>query len=191
MLAGVKLLRTARDAAGAKVFIETGTHRGDGLAVAMRAPFEEYYSVELAPFAYGWCNHRFRKHRAYVHLHQGHSVPFLEQVLLPSTSIWGPIVFWLDAHWCGGDGEMEGRDNDLHQGPPLLDELRVIAQHRNKRHAILIDDVRNFGTELPTEESVRELLYAINPEYLITYADGVQPNDVLVALPPSLEEEGA
>lgn len=189
-LADTDLLVEARDRARAKAFVETGTHRGDGLALALRAGFEDCYSVELSPFSYGWASHRFRRQNTRVHLHHGDSAQFLRKLLVRKDGIYGPCVFWLDAHWCGGDGEMEGEDFKLRGEAPLLDELGIIAQHRCPTNAILIDDVRNFGRELPDEDTVRAAVLAVNPDFEIRYADGRDfERDILVALPPELEEE--
>ena len=58
-------------------------------------------------------------------------------------------------------------------------------EHAIKRHTILIDDVRLFGTELPvTVPEVRAALHAINPDYVLTYVEsGIARlgHDILVA----------
>jgi hypothetical protein len=53
-----------------------------------------------------------------------------------------------------------------------------------KNHTILIDDRRLLGTDefmFITEDQIREKLLEINPDYEITYEDGYQANDIIVA----------
>lgn len=185
-LAGPELLEECRLQTGAKEFVETGTHRGDGVAIALEAGFEKVYSVEVNEFSYGWSCHRFRNDRERVGLHLGDSVLFLRNLLLVPPLLGGPSVFWLDAHWNGGEGELEGRDQ--RRDPPLLKELEIIAAHGNPRHAVLIDDARNFGVELPDKEAVEEAVMRINPAFEIEYRDGAEfENDILVAMLPRSE----
>ncbi|MDR1514735.1 MAG: hypothetical protein LBS45_03495 [Synergistaceae bacterium] len=46
-----------------------------------------------------------------------------------------PMLFWLDAHWSGGDTAGENIQC------PLLEELKIILDS-NSSHFILIDDAR-------------------------------------------------
>jgi hypothetical protein len=48
-----------------------------------------------------------------------------------------PAIFWLDAHWCGG--ETAGTEDEC----PLLGELYLIGPYAG-RHFIMIDDARLF-----------------------------------------------
>lgn len=168
------------------VFVETGSHRGDGIQAALDAGFTCVYSVDILPFAYGWCCHRYQDVRDMVHLACGDSRPWLQEVL--AHSIGSPSVFWLDAHWCGGDGEMDGHDVHAQAaGAPLLDELEIIGRHRIRSHAILIDDVRQFGSDeyFPGHDEVLDALSQINAGYEISYADSpAGKGDILVAKVP-------
>lgn len=163
-------------------FIETGSHRGDGIDIALRAGFEAIYSVDISPFCYGWCSHRFRYCRTKVHLYLGDSRDFLHNVLSFLTT---PAVFWLDAHWCGGDGEIKGADSVYEVRAPLLEELDIIRTHDICTHTILIDDIRMFGTDLPTRREVLGRLRRINRNYRINHVDSRDfPSDILVATAP-------
>lgn len=172
------------------VFIETGTHRGDGVQAAVEAGFERIYSADISLFNYGWCCHRFHDNRGLVDLYWGDSRDLLVQLLVSTQSVMSWSVFWLDAHWCGETGELEGRGyKDEYAAPidahgPLLDELKIIGQHPVKTHTILIDDVRMMGTEhFPDSlEDVLQALRTINPEYRIEYADSRDfKDDILIA----------
>jgi hypothetical protein len=77
-----------------------------------------------------------------VIVHAGTSEEVLPR-LLPSLR--GPVTFWLDGHWSGGD-TFRG-DTDC----PLVHELAAIQHHlHNKdRTVILIDDIRCLDPSVP------------------------------------------
>lgn len=176
-----------------QIFVETGFHRGDGIHNALEAGFTCIYSCDVSEFAYGWCCHRFRGMNRVVHLVLEDSRTFLrKRIGSPSlgedtkfvTDLGEPVVFWLDAHWCGGNGEVGGTDGGMEEDHPLLEELAIIGSHPIRQHTILIDDVRQFGRESswPTLEEVEKAIYAVNPAYDIRFEDGEEfPNDILVA----------
>lgn len=173
------------------IFVETGFHRGDAIAIALEAGFQCIYSCDVSPFAYGWCSHRFQDQRDKVHLLWMDSRSFLNKVVGHPAPVPGKYItdlgqkstFWLDAHWCGGNGEVGGNDGGSEEDHPLLDELAIIGAHPLKNHTLLIDDVRMLGTPgWPTELEVIRAIYAINPAYEIRYADGLEfERDILVA----------
>lgn len=168
-----------------KVFIETGMHRGDAIQAALTAEFEEIYSCDLSVFALGWCCHRFRQSRARVNLHLQDSRVFLETEMRGPGG--APAVFWLDAHYCGGNGEVEGwggRDSaGSEEDHPLLEELRIISTYGCKTHTIMIDDARMLGSGgWPTSEQVFQALREINPDYQIIGAESaLEGDEILVA----------
>jgi hypothetical protein len=61
--------------------------------------------------------------------------------LLGSAQIVNAVIF-LDAHICGA-GTVSGDVPD-----PVLGELEVLARHRDKCAAIIVDDFRSFGVEV-------------------------------------------
>lgn len=157
-----------------QVFIETGTHHGDGVQCALDAGFPCIYSVELSQFAFGYCTHRFLEQQDKVHLYQGDSRKFLKGILPTVTT---RVTFWLDAHFCGSDA---GTQDDV----PLMDELRWIARHEIYSHTILIDDVRLMGTRelfVRLDEVVGKLKM-INYRYKISRIASLEfADDILVA----------
>lgn len=157
-----------------RVFVETGSIQGDGVQKALDAGFEEVYSIELAPHLYEHCCERF-KNNPHVHLFLGDSSEGLKVIL---KKINEPVTFWLDGHYSWGE-TARGESNT-----PLLKELEIIANQPIKTHTILIDDVRCFGTtefdDIDKNTIVKKLL-AINSHYTLSYEDGYQKNDVLVA----------
>ena len=113
---------------GRKVFVETGTFRGQTIENSLE-DFEHLYSVESDWELYLHAKGRFAGNPR-VHLFHGDSVDFLDGLYLPE-----PAVFYLDAHWSGW-----GEPTAL----PLLGELRAIRK-RNHKDVIVIDDMRLMG----------------------------------------------
>ena len=124
---------------GIRVFIETGTFRGDSLRwVAEHFPNVECHSVDINPL-YTWLTRvRLRKYKN-VHLHTGDSTEFIKH-FLPSL-VGKPTLFWLDAHWL----------HDL----PLNNELQAIYEICPDP-SIFIDDWKgNYFANMPIDlESV-------------------------------------
>jgi len=160
-----------------QVFIETGSHRGNGIQAALDAGFKCIYSVELNLFDYGWCACRFEKFGTKVHIYNTDSRQFLRDLLPQVTT---RCTFWLDAHACGsGSGDVEDC--------PLIEELLLISLHEIKDHTILIDDVRLFGGELPALDEVKMALARINPDFEISFVNSSEYiGDILVARLPTL-----
>lgn len=157
-----------------KHFIETGSYVGEGIQNAIAAGFQEIHSIELSLVHYLDCCDRFRS-LSNIHLFLGDSSSVLPMLL---NQIDAPATFWLDSHYSFGT-TAKGKSNT-----PLLAELEAIDNHLIRTHTILIDDVRLFGTEefdyIPLEGVIRRILQ-INPDYDISFEDGLFARDVLVA----------
>lgn len=157
-----------------RYFVETGSCIGSGIEMALQTGFSEIHSIELSPKFYNECREKFAPY-SHVHLWFGDSSVVLPEVI---GEIEEPITFWLDGHWSGGE-TAKGATNT-----PLLEELKAIGNHPIKTHTLLIDDVRCFGTshfdEIPLSKIIEKIL-EINPDYLISYRNGFQANDILVA----------
>lgn len=161
------------------VLVETGAYRGDGIKAALAAGFNRVYSVEIAPFYYEFCKSLFASDGR-VTMVLADSGTGLGQAI---AEIKEPITFWLDGHHCGGNSGLGIKP------APILEELEQIRQHPlSKQHTILIDDRRhiNPGAFGISEDQVINKLKEINPDFRISYEDGHQANDVIVAsLPPN------
>lgn len=159
-----------------RVLVETGTSRGQGVLNALAAGFERVRSVE--PFAEAFEDAYRQFHlNPRVTLFFGWSEEMLGEML---ADLHEPVTFWLDGHYCGT--AMGAKSC------PLLEELAIIGRHPVKTHTILIDDMRCWRRDDPTigfgREEIEAAILAINPAYVITYEDGVDPvvaNDILVA----------
>jgi hypothetical protein len=157
-----------------EIFIESGSHIGNGIQNAILAGFNEIHSIEISPKHYEYCKKRFNGN-SNVHLYLGNSVDVLPRIL---ENINRPATVWLDGHYSWGDTG-KGDTNT-----PILEELAIIATHPIKTHTILIDDVRQFGTfefDFIELHDIVDLLMLINPNYQIHYEPGHIENDVLVA----------
>lgn len=114
-------------------WVETGTYRGD--TTAMLAGFGgPVHTIEPAVDLHRQAKERFRDQLNVV-VHLGLSEDVLPG-LLPTLT--GPVSFWLDGHWSGGE---------TFRGPtdcPLLQELTAIETRLrcDERTVLLIDDIR-------------------------------------------------
>ena len=151
---------------GSKVaFIETGSHLGHGVEVALQCGFDFIYSVDESISFYEHCKKRFYGNKK-VFVFCGDSPVFLRTHLNLFTD---QSVIYLDAH-------SEARN-------PLLEELSAIVDAVSVGHTILIDDVRMFGS-LDWHGLAQSMVTTMLDEhgYAITYADTPNgPNDLLVA----------
>lgn len=159
-----------------RIFIETGSHVGDGIQSALDAGFISVISIEITDKYYQHCKRRFSSNPN-VQLVFGDTVEKLPEIM---KSINEPATFYLDGHWDTGAVDETRGIMDY----PILVELEIIANHPIKTHTILIDDVRLFNTpwELGHEAIVKKVL-EINPNYVITFEDGLagRVGDVLAA----------
>jgi len=149
-----------------RIFIETGSQHGGGVAIALQAGFPLIHSIELNHHYFRSCVNRF-KHSKKVKLHHGGSGVILKQIL---KDINEKVTFWLDAHDWGG-----GRN-------PLYRELNAINQHHLKNHNILIDDFKLLKDWNLDQSTVIEKIKKINPNYKIKYHDSrLRKKDILAA----------
>ena len=116
-----------------KVFIETGTFKGETIS-AIADMFSEIHTFELNERWYKKAVSKF-KDRRHINCHYGDSAEGMKKIL---RNISDPIVFWLDAHYCGPETSFGIEE------VPLLRELAVIAP-RKQKDIIIIDDVFLLG----------------------------------------------
>jgi hypothetical protein len=118
---------------GTRVFVETGTFRGDML-FHLRRRFRRLYSVELDPALHAAAVRRFAR-LPHVTLLRGDSADVLPAVL---AELREPALFWLDAHYSGGVTARAAVDT------PIVQELERIFAHPVRDHVILVDDAHEF-----------------------------------------------
>jgi hypothetical protein len=136
---------------GCKTFVETGTGKGDGLAHALKYPFNTLWSIEVIKELAEISGERFFGNER-VHILNQPSLDGLE-LLLQGNIKSPPILFWLDAHFPGADFHYNDyeylKESPLHM--PLNDELALIRKYRpNNKDCFIIDDMQLY-MDIPVE----------------------------------------
>jgi glycosyltransferase involved in cell wall biosynthesis len=119
---------------GISIFVETGTFKGDSVAL-VRSMFSEIHTCEFSPELHQSALRRFEADKA-VTCHLGDSAILLQEI---ASRLEGrPAFYFLDAHWCEAENTA-GKNSQC----PLLNELSAIDA-LNNRSVIVIDDARLF-----------------------------------------------
>jgi hypothetical protein len=155
---------------GTVEFVETGTYLGEMIASVL-PQFDRLYTIELSDVLFEKAATRFARH-ANVQILHGDSATQLDRVLAECK---GPTLFWLDAHWSGGQtarAEIE---------TPIIAELDQIFRQLAGRSVILIDDARLFvaGGDYPTIEDLRQRVARWRPDHTLTV-----DRDIIRIVPP-------
>ena len=116
-----------------KVFIETGTFKGETIAHVADV-FPVIHTFELDEKWYREAVSKFKEQK-HINCHYGDSAEGLKKVL---PEINEPVVFWLDAHYCGPETSFGIEEVSL------LRELAIIAP-RKQKDIIIIDDAFLLG----------------------------------------------
>ena len=141
-------------ARGIRVFVETGTFRGERAAMAA-AQFAVVHTVEISEKLHREAADRHR-HPA-IQFHLGDSRVWVPRLAAEVTE---PAVWFLDAHWfslnrdrtrAGQARDREAQIGGKEGGLPLWDELAALAR-RPYADVWVVDDVNDFGRTEPTPE---------------------------------------
>lgn len=146
-----------------KIFIETGTAEGDGIECALKAGFEEIYSIELNPNLFEKCKKKFKDEKN-VHLICGSSEKELPKLL---ENINDPFVLWLDAHYSGGDYITEVMFVYL---PKEIDSIKKYSEKFNDS-VIMIDDMNYFMKDKNFCTKIEKLINEVKTTGSIQYID--------------------
>lgn len=184
-----KLTEYLRRYFGLRNFVETGTFRGNTTVWAAER-FAHVYTAERSDIIFQSTSQRLAAY-ANVTFRHCDSRSLVRELVdrLP------PALFWLDAHWCGGD--TAGTDDEC----PVMDELAALAPHLD-RHFVMIDDARLFLSPPPPPHkpdqwpSVDQIIRAAAAQYPIfdTVVDDVillAPNWARAAVANHLKDAGA
>lgn len=164
-----------------RVFVETGTYRGDAVQLAHEAGYEQIYTIDIDPEATTFIYNRFNMpanevFAKKIHPVAGDSAVMLREVLKFITE---PCTFWLDSHWQQMDTEPRGANPF-----PLLKELAQIKEHGIKEHTILIDDflmMTHPNVTQWTRKMIEDGVHRINRDYKIEYLPNPIINNLMAA----------
>ena len=142
---------------GLKLFVETGTFKGDTIET-MRPHFDRLFSIELAEKFYNEACRRFSGVPK-IQLFHGDSGKLMPAVV---EKLDAPTLFWLDGHYSGGDtakGELNA---------PVWPELRAIFAGMKQPFVVLIDDARCFknvgGEDYPAVSDIEKWVAHERPD---------------------------
>lgn len=140
-----------------KIFVETGTFKGD-MINALKNNFTQLYSIEVSNFLYVEAKKRFSKYNK-IRIIEGDSAIRLKELM---NIINCSTLFWLDAH-CS-----EGITSQGEKYTPILEEIKIILE-TNLNHVIVIDDLRLFDSDInyPTYIEVENIVKNVNSNYLV------------------------
>lgn len=124
-------------------FVETGTHRG-GTAAWGAEHFDRVVTIERSKELYQEAQNRYG--HLGIDFVNGDTRDHLNSIL---SELKQPGLFWLDAHWSGG--QTYGADDQC----PLIEELRMINDAAAE-HFLLIDDARLFLSPPPRPHRVEQ-----------------------------------
>ena len=164
-----------KDIFNISTFIETGTFEG-GTTIWASKHFNNVITIENSKKLYDQVVDK-NKNIKNINFLFGNSTDNLKQIVpkLDKTAI-----FWLDAHWCGGDSY--GEINQC----PIIQELETLVKSRTP-HCILIDDARLFLSppslpnqidQWPTIDNILNALQSGEERYYIVISE-----DVIIAVP--------
>ena len=123
------------------VFVEGGTFKGD-TAKNMGSRFRKVYTIEKSKVMFDMAKENLQGIKN-IDLLKGDTREHLRTILTTNDN----ILFWLDAHWSGGD--TYGEEDEC----PLIEELQIIFEY-SKNYVILIDDARLFLAPPPSPHKI-------------------------------------
>lgn len=163
---------------GRKIFIETGTHLGNGLQCALDTGHNKCYTIEIHEYLYSDACARFQDQiaKGVVECFWGDSAQVLPDIVARLTE---PALFWIDAHISGNYGDKIAEKNC-----PIYEELEAIAASDIRTHTLMIDDLACFDKPVHDNiplQAVQERIRRINPAYRFEYLDSHLPGNIMVA----------
>lgn len=143
----------------AKIFIETGTYLGVTTKRCAQH-FESVYTIELDPDLAKQARNLLNNNENVEVIH-GDALVILPTILSKDID---DILVFLDGHFSGGVTACGSMPE------PALEEIKILAQFKQKIAAIIIDDFRLFGTEagFPTKSSLFETIEKYLPGFDVT-----------------------
>ncbi len=178
-----KLVKTLQKQYNINIFVETGTYMG-GTSVWASDHFKKVITIENSRSIFEKTSNRYKNVENIDFLY-GNSKEHLKNIVLSLDEV---AIFWLDAHWSGG--ETYGINDEC----PLIEEIKII-NNTKLNHIILIDDARLFIKPPPPPHkpeqwaNISQIISQINEienRYCFIADDviGVVPNSSLQNLSP-------
>jgi len=170
-----EIILKLKEAYGISNFIETGTYRGDTAIWASRR-FEKVITIEYSKSIYEQVTEKYSQTNNIEFLY-GDTRTKLKEI---TSKLDTPSLFWLDAHWSGG--ETYGQEDEC----PLIEEIEIINSSKYDNF-IFIDDARLFTSPPPSPHSIEQwpdittVLKALNSSNTRKYIVIVE--DVIIAVP--------
>jgi len=159
------------------VFVEGGTYKG-GTAKSMGEKFRKIFTIEKSDIMFEIAKENL-KDTNNITLLKGDTREHLDSIIGNNEN----ILFWLDAHWSGGD--TYGEEDEC----PLIEELDIIFKY-NKNYVILIDDARLFLAPPPYPhnfnnwQSLTDIMKAIPESWEL-----IEFEDVIYLFPKEINNE--
>lgn len=156
-------------------FVETGTYYGKTARWASRH-FRTITTIECSEILHKEATRR-HGHIGNIEFLLGDTRHWLKEVI---CGLDGPAVFWLDAHW--GGGETFGENDEC----PAMEEIKILNRSE-KENFIFIDDARLFLSPPPPHHNlecwpdVSTVIGALNSGKNKRYI--VIVDDVIIAVP--------
>ncbi|MDJ0745519.1 MAG: class I SAM-dependent methyltransferase [Xenococcaceae cyanobacterium MO_167.B27] len=159
-------------------FIETGTYYGNTAYWASQI-FERVVTIEYSPIMYQEATQKYG-HLKNIEFLCGDSREMLKEVV---SKLSQPSIFWLDAHWSGGN--TYGENDEC----PIIYEIEIINSSPYD-HYILIDDARLFLSPPPSPHLVEQwpdITTVINTLNLVPNRYTVIFEDVIICVPSNVK----
>lgn len=145
-------------------FVETGTYRGDTLAV-VHEHVRRSISIELDPRLAALARRRFARDPD-VEIVEGDSGLRLPEVV---EQLHEPALFWLDGHYSSGVTALGDKDS------PIEEELQAVLAAGRPDHVVLVDDARLFtgDGEYPRIDEIRAVVESLRPGWSCAVVDDI------------------
>jgi len=127
-----------------KVFVETGTNTGVGLAFAAQHNFDKLYSIEIMENLYTQCVNKFKGNNK-INLIHDDSINGLVKIMSELSD--EPTLYWLDAHLPNEYDKSYSADYDKDREVvvPLEKELLTIKENKDvSKDVFILDDLRVY-----------------------------------------------
>lgn len=131
---------------GFDTLVETGTGTGTAVDYGLKSGFKRIFSTEIMPDQAMRLQERYKENPE-VQIYNLYSPNFLDTLFREDIiKKDDKCIFWLDAHYPGGDlgYNSYGHEQDLFKRLPLEKELETLLAYKRANDIIIIDDLRIY-----------------------------------------------